>query len=144
MGLFEVVVVVARVGGELSRVDVKDRAGDGADEVHVVADEDERALVLLERVDQRVDAGHVEVRGRLVQKQQVRRLEEELHERETAFLTAAQHSDALEDIVAAEEKGAEDGAGACSPMFSASATASSSTVRSHRGSPSDAARNSRW
>jgi hypothetical protein len=72
--------------------------------MHVMADENESILVLLEGLDQRVDARHVEMRGRLIEEQQVGRLEQDLHERKTAFLTAAQHSDPLKDIVTAEEK----------------------------------------
>ena len=56
VGLFEVVIIIARIRSKLSRVDVKDRAGDRADEMHVVADKDERALVLPEGLDQRIDA----------------------------------------------------------------------------------------
>ena len=40
---------------------------DGTDEVHVVTDEDEGASVILEGADERVDTGHVEVSGRLVE-----------------------------------------------------------------------------
>ena len=36
-------------------LDVQDRVGDRADEMDVVADEDERAFELSERADQRVD-----------------------------------------------------------------------------------------
>ena len=41
-------------------------------------------------VDERVDARHVEVRGRLVHEQQVGRVEQQLDQRQTAFLAAAE------------------------------------------------------
>ncbi len=44
-----------------------------ADEVHVVRDEDQRALVVLQREDQRLHGEDVEVRGRLVHQQEIRR-----------------------------------------------------------------------
>ena len=37
--------------GQLARVDMHDVVGQGADEINVVADENERALELLQRVD---------------------------------------------------------------------------------------------
>ena len=49
--------------------------GDELDEVRVVADEDHRAAVLGQRLDQRVAALDVEVVGRLVEDDQVRRVE---------------------------------------------------------------------
>ena len=78
------------------------------DEMHVVADEDERAFVLLQRHNQRVNTGHVEVCRRLVHQQQVRRIEQQFHQREPAFFAAAQHAHRLEDVVAAKQKAAED------------------------------------
>ena len=73
----------------------------------VVADEDERAFVLLERADEGVDAADVQVGRRLVHEQQIRRIEQQLDQREARFFSAAQHGDRLEDIVAAEEERAE-------------------------------------
>ena len=60
--------------------------------MHVVADENQRALVLLERADQRVDGADVQVRRRLVHQQQVRRIEQQLDQREPALFAAAQHA----------------------------------------------------
>ena len=88
-------------------VHVDDVVGQRADEIDVVADEDERALELVERVGQRVNARQVQVRGRLVHEQQVRRVQQQLHQRQPALLAAAQHLDLLEHIVAAEEETAE-------------------------------------
>ena len=61
--------------------------------MHVVADENERAFVLLERADERVDRADIEVRRRLVHEQEIRRIKEQLDEREARFLAAAQHAD---------------------------------------------------
>ena len=41
--------------------------GNGTDKVDVVTDEDEGAGVILERADQRIDTGHIEVSRRLVE-----------------------------------------------------------------------------
>ena len=83
-----------------------------ADEIHVVADENERAFVLLQSAPISASMlADVEVRRRLVHEQQVRRIEQQLHEREPAFFAAAQHADGLEDVVPAEQERAEHGAG---------------------------------
>ena len=70
----------------------------------------ERALVLLQRVDQRVDARHVEVRRRLVHEQQVGRIEQQLDQAEARFFAAREDADFLEGVVALEEERAENGA----------------------------------
>ena len=68
-----------------------------ADEMDIVADENERPLVLLQRADQRVDAADVEVGRRLVHEQQVRRIEQQLDQRQPRLLSAAEHGHRLED-----------------------------------------------
>ena len=67
--------------------------------------------VLRERADQGVDRADIEMRRRLVHQQKVRRIEQQLDEGEARFLAAAQNADRLENIVAAKEKRAENGAG---------------------------------
>ena len=79
-----------------------------ADEMHVVADENERAFVGLQRLDERVHARQVQMRRRLVHQQQVRRIEQQFHQREPAFFAAAQDAHRLEHVVAAKQKTAED------------------------------------
>ena len=96
--------------GQPASVDVDDMIRQRADEIDVVADEDEGAFELVERVGQRIDARQVQVRGRLVHEQQVRRVQEQFHQRQAALLAAAQHLDLLEHIVAAKEETAEQGA----------------------------------
>jgi hypothetical protein len=111
LGFLEVVVVVAGVGGEPAAVHMQDCLRERADEIHVVADEEQRALVVLEGVDERVDRGDVEVRRRLVHQQQVGRVDEEAGEREAGLLAAGEDGGLCEDVVLAEEEGAEHGAG---------------------------------
>ena len=62
---------------------------------------------LLQRVEQRVNARHVQMRRRLVHQQQVRRIEQQFHQREPAFFAAAQDADLFENVVAAKQKAAE-------------------------------------
>ena len=56
-------------------LDADDVRGQGTDEMHIVAYENQRALILLQSLDQRVNTGQIEMRGRLVHQQQVRRIE---------------------------------------------------------------------
>ena len=111
LGFLEIVGVVARILRQAAGVHVEDRLGDLADEVHVVADEVERAFVGLQGGDERVDRHDVEVRRRLVHEQEVRRVDQQLHQRETGFLAAGKHRDLLMDVVLAEEERAEHAAG---------------------------------
>ena len=110
-GFFEVVVVAAGVAGDLAAVDVEHLGGEGADEVDVVRDEDEGALEALEGADEAFDAPDVKVGGGLVHEEEVGRVHEELDEVEAALLTAGEDFALFVDVLTAEEKGAEDGAG---------------------------------
>src|SRR4029077_13411294 len=73
-------------------------------------DEDDRAGIALERVLEHLLGGDVEVVGRLVEEEQVGGLEGETAEGEPGALAAAQGGDRREDLVAAEQQAAEDGA----------------------------------
>ena len=73
-----------------------------------MADEDERALVGVERGDERVGARDIEVCARLVHEQQIGRGEEEFREGEARFFAAAEDGDFLVHIVLAEEERAEE------------------------------------
>ena len=75
----------------------------------VVTDEDQGARVILQGLNDRVDARHVEVRGGLVEQQKIGGRKQELDQGETALFSSAQDLDLLEDVVALEEKGAEQG-----------------------------------
>ena len=90
-------------------IDVQDLGGELADEMHVVADENERALVALEGEDERLDGVDVEVRRRFVHEQQVRRVNEELDKVEARLFTTAENASLFVDLVLAGKEGAEDG-----------------------------------
>ena len=76
----------------------------------VVADEEQRAVVVGERLGQHVARFHVEMVRGLVQHQEVRAREQELGEREPRLLAAREHGDLLVDLVAREQERAEDAA----------------------------------
>ena len=82
LGFFEVVGVVAGIRRQASGMHVQYGLGDFADEVHVVADEEERAFVVLQGGNQRINRHDIEVRGRLIHQQEVRRIDHQLHQRE--------------------------------------------------------------
>ena len=108
-------MVIAGVRRELAGVDVQDAGRDRADEMDVVADENERPFVLFERADQGIDRADIEVRRRLIHEQQIGRMEQQLDEREPRFLAAAQDADRFENVVAAKKKRAENRAARFAP-----------------------------
>src|SRR5205085_84774 len=89
-------------------VDVQDRLGHGANKINVVADENQRAFVLRERADKRIDAADIEVRRRLIHQEQVRRIQQQPNEGKACLFSAAQDRRRLKNIVAAKKKGAEN------------------------------------
>ena len=80
-------MVAAGVMGELTGVDMDDVICEGADEIDVVADEDEGALKLVQGISEGVDAGHIKVSGGLIHQQQVWRIEKQLNHGKPALLT---------------------------------------------------------
>ena len=82
-------------------------AGQRADEMDIVADEDERAFERHQSLHQRVHAGQVQVRGGLVHQQQIGRVKQQFHQRQPAFFAAAEHADRFEDVVPPEQKAAQ-------------------------------------
>ena len=84
---------------EFSAVHVHDVVGNFADEIDIVANEHQRAFELFQRVDQRLDARHVEMRRRFVHQQKIRRVEQELDQGKARFLATAQDANSLENIV---------------------------------------------
>ena len=111
LGFLQIIIVVAGVGREAAAVDVEHGLRKGADEVHVVTDEDERAFVILQRADEGVDRLDVQVGRRLVHEEEIRRFDEDAGEGEAGFFAAGEDADGFVDVVFAEEEGAEDGAG---------------------------------
>ena len=73
-----------------------------------MGDEDQRAAVVHERVQQHFLGVEVEVVGGLVEDQEVARVQEHLGEGQPVALAARQHAHPLVDVVAAEEEAAED------------------------------------
>ena len=107
LGFIEIILIAAGIMRQAAGVDVDDVIREGANEINIVADENERALELIEREGQRIDARHIEMRRGLVHQQQVRRIEQQLHEREAAFFAAAQDAHFFEDVIAAKEEASE-------------------------------------
>ena len=98
-GFVQEVFVVAGVVGELAAVDVEDVFREGLDEVNVVRDEDERALVFAKGHHECVDRLDVQVRRGLVHEEQVGRADENAGEGKAGFFAAGEDGDGLEDVV---------------------------------------------
>ena len=71
-------------------------------------DEDQRAAEILERLEQHVLRVEIEVVGRLVEQQRVRRAQQHARDRQPRALAARQHAHRLLDVVAREQEAAED------------------------------------
>ena len=84
------VVVAAGVGDDRLVVDVGDVGADRVEEVAVVRDDDQRALVALEEALEPVDRVEVQVVGRLVEEQRRGRAEERLRQQHAHLLAALQ------------------------------------------------------
>ena len=84
------VVVAAGVGDDRLVVDVGDVRADRVEEVAVVRDDDQRAVVADQEVAQPVDRVEVEVVGRLVEQQRLRLAEQRLREQHADLLAALQ------------------------------------------------------
>ena len=90
--LLEPARVVALVGDALAAVELEDPAGDVVEEVAVVRDGDDRALVLGQVLLQPRDRLGVEVVGGLVQQQQVGRAQQQAAQRHAAALAAGERA----------------------------------------------------
>lgn len=90
---------------------MKDFGGQFTNEVNVVTDEDQSPLVGAERHDQRLHGVDVEVGGRLIHEQKIRRVDQELHQIQAGLLAAAQDGGLLVNVILPEEEGAEDATG---------------------------------
>ena len=88
--------------------DLDDLRRQAFDEVAVVRHEDQRAAVVHQRVEQHVLRVEVEVVGRLVEHQRVRRPQQHPRHGQTRALAAREHAGLLVDVVAREEEAAED------------------------------------
>src|SRR5439155_15065601 len=81
--------------------------GGGAQQMAVVRDDDERALVGLQRLGQRLAHLDVEVIGRLVEQQQIRALAHQQRQSEPRFFAAGKLAHWRQDAVAAEVEAPE-------------------------------------
>ena len=88
--------------------DLDDPCRQPLDEVAVVADEDQRAAVVHQRVEQHVLRVQIEVVGRLVEQQQVGRPQEHAGDGQPRALAAGQHTGLLVDVVARKQEAAQD------------------------------------
>ena len=86
--LFQPGGVVAFVGDAAAAVEFEDPAGDVVEEVAVVGDDQDGALVVDQVLLQPGDGLGVEVVGRFVQEQHVGRFEQQLAERDAAAFPA--------------------------------------------------------
>ena len=100
--------VGARVHDRLAVTDLDDLRRQLLDEIPIVRDEDQRPAVVLERVEEDVLRIEVEVVGRLVEQQRVRRPQQHARDGEPRALAAGQHAGLLVDVVAGKQEPAED------------------------------------
>ena len=92
--------VGARIDHRLAVADLDDLGGQLLDEVAVVRHDDQRAAVVLERVEQDVLRVEIEMVGRLVEQQRVGWPQQHARDREPRALAARQHAGLLVDVVA--------------------------------------------
>lgn len=85
----EVVLIVARIGGEVTGADMEDSGGHGPDKVDVVADEDEGALVLAKGGDEGVDGTDVQMGGGLVHEEEIGGIEQKFDQGEARLFSPA-------------------------------------------------------
>ena len=101
---------IAVIGPHRAVPDEPQPVGHELDEVHVVRDQHHRAAEALERIDQRAAALDIEMVGRLVEHQQLRRPAGDQREVEPRLLAAGKRGDRHIGLLAAEAEGAEPGA----------------------------------
>jgi hypothetical protein len=85
-----------------------DLRGEAFDEIAIVRDEDQRAAVIGERVEQHFLRIDVEMVGRLVEQQRVRWPQQHARHGQARPLTAGQHRRLLIYIVSGKQEAAED------------------------------------
>ena len=94
--------------GDLPATELIDLADEAIEEVTVVRDEDERAIIVEEGLLEDFLRLHVKVVRRFVENQQVVWLEEELEECQARALTTAEYLDLLRRSFTTEHKGTEE------------------------------------
>src|SRR5579875_247968 len=101
--------VVALVNRHHAVFERPQRGRQRVNEVAVVRDEEQRAVVFAQDALQRLTSGQIEMIGWFVQHKEVRALQRQLGKRNSAAFAAAERSHQLEDIIAAEEKTSQEG-----------------------------------
>jgi len=81
------IVVIAWVPGDLAVPHVNNMVGQLTNEVDIMANETDGPFKGAQRLHEHVHAGHVEVRGGLIQKQKVRRVQEQPRQAQSAFFS---------------------------------------------------------
>ena len=85
-----------------------DLGGQAFDEIAVVGHEDQRAAVVDQRVEQHFLGIQVQMVGRLVEQQRVRRTQQHACDGQPCPFSAREHANRLVDVVAGEQEPAED------------------------------------
>src|SRR6266446_1262457 len=93
--------------GELASINIHHVIRQSADEIDIVADEDQRACEFVERKSQGIDARYVQVRGRFVHQEEIRRIKQKFHQCEAALLTSTEHAHLFENVVSTEKETAQ-------------------------------------
>src|ERR1700685_4029108 len=106
----EIVFVISGEDFDFAVADFEDARGQLIDEVTVVRDEDDRACVFDERIEQHVFGAQVEMVRRFVEQQEVRRMQQQAQQRVASALSAGEYADLLEDVFVGKEKTAEQAA----------------------------------
>ena len=101
---FQIVVVIAEVFLHAVRAHLDNAVGHAVDEVAVVRDGEDGAVEILQSAFQHFAAVHVQMVGRLVEKEEVVALEHQFAQRHAALLAAGEHGDLLVDVVAGKEE----------------------------------------
>ena len=105
VGPAKVVVVIAVVDPHPAVIDLKDPVDEAAEKVPVMADQDDRAVELLQGRKQDLAGQDVQVVGRLVEYQQIEGLGQQFGQDDPAFFAAGQIGDPFVDIVSLKEEG---------------------------------------
>ena len=98
----------ALVAPEGAVLDVPDLRGEPIDEVAIVADRDDRAVVFTENGFQLLARGEIEVVRRLIEHEEIRLARGKARQREARALAAREHPDRAENLVAAEQEPREE------------------------------------
>ena len=106
-----VVAVVAEVLGELTMFHFYDAGRNLVQEIAVMRDDERGTAEGLDGLLHDFSRRDVEVVRWFVEDEEIRFLEKEAQERETCLLSAGEHGDFFEDVIAAEEEHTEDVSG---------------------------------